>query len=418
MIRLLLWWCSWVARSVKMIGLNEGWWIARALKVALRAGRQLLGPCVLSVLLATQLVHAQTDAYTVEVAVADRGADEQQDAYEVAFRRVLLDNSGDKTLLNRDDIRAGLGDAESYVASFSYRTPPAGTVVTSDTPITALVRETGEATQLMLISFDRNRVRELIDSANRTGQPIASSAVPAASSDTALVWLLIQDNGRDILIADPEARNIQLRAREIAGAAGKSLVFPVGDEADREALNVNDMLAQDIQRFQAASVRYEQETILIGSLRRNGASGWRGQWVRLAGDAVRQDATFDTVSLDVALQEGLALLIAEGNVDEAYRYGGSAASDTEGLIWVGSLGSLNDYVSVLDFLQTNPAVATVYPKEVSDTAMVFAVLPRSALRDIETAVLSQGWLRRVAPPISSVQNSLAGNADLALDFNR
>ncbi len=58
-----------------------------------------------------------------------REVEEQQQAYQVAFRRVLLNNSGDKTLLNRDDIRDGLKRAEQYVSGFSYRTPPPGTVI-------------------------------------------------------------------------------------------------------------------------------------------------------------------------------------------------------------------------------------------------------------------------------------------------
>ncbi len=106
---------------------------------------------------------AQNDAYSLEVAVADRGAKEQQQAYQVAFRRVLLNNSGDKTLLNRDDIRDGLKKAEQYVSGFSYRTPPPGTVIESDTPITEEVRRTGQATRLMLVSFDRESVDQLIE---------------------------------------------------------------------------------------------------------------------------------------------------------------------------------------------------------------------------------------------------------------
>ncbi len=68
---------------------------------------------------------AQTDAYSVEVAVADRGAGEQQAAYAAALRRVLLNNSGDKTLLNRDEVRAGLRQAQTspWVRGPSHRAP-------------------------------------------------------------------------------------------------------------------------------------------------------------------------------------------------------------------------------------------------------------------------------------------------------
>jgi len=115
--------------------------------------------------------YAQTDAYTIEVAVSERAEEEQQDAYAAGLRRVLLNNSGDKTILNRDLIRQALEQAENYVQSFSFRRPPPGTIITSETPITRTVQQTGQATQLMLVSFDRALVTELI----RTSAPSNAS---------------------------------------------------------------------------------------------------------------------------------------------------------------------------------------------------------------------------------------------------
>lgn len=363
---------------------------------------------------------AQTDAYSAEVAVADRSAGEQQAAYTTALRRVLLDNSGDKTLLNRDEIRAGLGLAEGYVKGFSYRTPPPGTVISSDTPITDLVRQTGQATQLMLVSFDRQLIKELIDSsAPKQASTTTEQAQPVVAfrTNSALVWLLIQDDGRDILISDPAAVNVQSRAREIAGASGISLIFPTGDDEDRQAMNLDDLQQQNVERLQAASVRYDRDVILIGSLSRNAASGWRGRWLRLLGEE-QQQSEFETASLDEALQEGLSALASLAGGDDSYQYGGDALSDTEALLWVGSIDSTADYADVMNFLESQPSVSTVYPKEVSDTAMVFAVLPRSALSEIEAALLDLSWLRRTSPPTTAVSGSLSRNADLALEYAR
>lgn len=362
---------------------------------------------------------AQTDAYSVEVAVADRSTDEQQAAYSAGLRRILLNNSGDKTLLNRDAVRAGLRQAEQYVASFSYRMPPPGTVISSETPITESVRQTGQATQLMLVSFDRTLVRELIDGTVETPTVDEQDAEVAVAprSNSALVWLLIQDDGRDIMISDAAAANVQSRAREIAGAAGLSLVYPAGDEIDQQNVTVADMQTADLDRITASSERYEQDTILVGHLSRQGARGWLGEWYRVFGDE-RVQSTFETGSLDEALQKGLSVLSAVEAVDQTYRYGGNAASDTEGLVWVGAVNSLSDYAQVMSFFDALPGVSTVYPKEVGETSMVFAVLPRSALIDIESAVVTQDQLRRTAPPVSDTLDSLSNSADLALEFSR
>jgi hypothetical protein len=122
--------------------------------------------------------------------------------------------------------------------------------------------------------------------------------------------------------------------------------------------------------------------------------------------------------LDEALQQGIALLVGAAAADSSYRYGGSAASDTEGLVWVGSVDSLADYAAVLRFFEAVPNVATVYPKEIGATTMVFAVLPRAALRDIENATAAQSWIRRTLPSAGNIDGGLAGSADLALELDR
>ena len=110
----------------------------------------LLGFCILVV----SLNAAAQDAYTVEVAVADRSPVEQEAAYRIAMQRVLLETAADKTLLNRTDVRTALASAKTYVVQFSYRAPAAGEVISDSTPVTDLVRNSGEATQIMRVRFD------------------------------------------------------------------------------------------------------------------------------------------------------------------------------------------------------------------------------------------------------------------------
>ena len=368
------------------------------------------------------MAHAQTDAYSLEVAVSERSDAEQQDAYAAALRRVLLNNSGDKTILNRDLIRQGLKQAEDYVQAFSYRRPPPGTVIASDTPITSKVQQSGQATQLMLVSFDRELVNQLITDSAPNNANQADTPLPEEQpvvSNSALVWILIRDDERDILISDPAAANVQKRAREIAGAAGIFLAYPAGDEEDRQLLTIDDIETQtfDTEKLAVAAGRYAQDTLLIGYLTREGARGWRGQWTRITGDQ-QQQSEFETGSLDEALKEGLGVLGSVALIDEVYRYGGAASSDTEGLVWVGSLASTDDYARMMRFLEGVNAVSTVYPKEVQTNGMVFSIIPRSALADIESALFDVDWLQRTAPPLSPDPNSLVGSADIAIEYSR
>lgn len=367
-------------------------------------------------------VQAQNDAYTVEVAVAERSAQEEQDAYRAGLRRVLLNNSGDKTILNRDSVRESLERAETYVQNFSYRQPPAGTVLASDTPITRQVQRSGQATQLMLVSFNRELVNQLIAGSEpaATVEPeedAATARQPAGNS--ALVWLMIQDDGREILITDPSAENVRSRAQEIAGAAGIALVYPTGDEEDQGLISNEDIARLDInvENLGIVGQKYAQDTILIGHIERQGAFGWQGRWLRVTGTQ-QQSADFSTSTLDEALQQGLRVLSPRGQVDERYRYGGSATSDTEALVWIGSIDSTEDYATVMQFFDSIDSIGTVYPKEVLATSMVFSVIPRNALTDIQNQSLNTPWLQRSAPPANPDTGSLVRNADLSLRFNQ
>ena len=341
--------------------------------------------------------------WSAEVAVAGRGAQEQDEAQRIALRAVLLANAGDKTLLNRDEVREGLRRAERYVERFDYRTPPPGTVIARGTPLTETVRRTGEATQLMLVRFDRERLEALMardpadEATPEAGEGEALAPDPFANLDRALVWLLIEDGRRDIMISDPAARNIRERAREIAGARGLALVYPVGDEEDRQILGVDELREERLAPLQDASERYAVPVVLAGRLGRDGLSAWQGSWTRFAGERVERER-FDTDSLDEALQAGLGWLSEASGGEDRYRYGGSADSDAEALVWIGPLDSIAAYATVMDFLQAIPGVGTVYPKEVDERGMAFTVVPRGALPAIASAASSENWLRRTTPP--------------------
>lgn len=371
-------------------------------------------------LCSTQVL-AQGDAFSIEVAVSQRSQAEEQDAYKAGLRRILLNNSGDKTILNRDLIRQGLRDAENYVQSFSYRRPSPGTVIASDTPITASVQQSGQATQLMLVSFDRTLVNQLISDSAPANAGRSNEPEPAASevSNSALVWMVITDQDRDILLSDEAANNVRQRAREIAGQAGISLVYPTGDDEDRQLLMVVDPATQMpvAENIAAAAQRYAQTTVLVAYLQRADASGWSSQWMRFDGDQ-QQVAEFDTPSLDQALQQGLGILGSAIEIDTTYRYGGPASSDIEGLVWVGSLDSTEDYATMMRFFEGVDAVGTVYAKEVQPSSMVFSIVPRSALVDIESALFDVTWLQRSAPPVDSDPTSLLRNVDLAIEYGR
>jgi len=300
---------------------------------------RLVATCCLAFLLAPS-AQAQLDAYSIQVAVADRSASEQQDAYLIGMRSVLLANSGDKTLLNRTEVRMGLQQAESYVQAFSYSVPEPGTVIPRGTPLTDVVRKTGKATQLMLIQYDPNRIIQLINSKQGIdeNQIDETQINPFANISSALSWLLIQDGEEPIL------------------------------------------------------VRYASNLTLAGYLSRNRVGRWDGQWVKVSGQQ-KDTTSIVSKSLDEALQQGIAWLTQQFSAAPSSQI---PLTTTEALLWVSPISSTTSYSRVIEFFNSIDAVDSVYPKEILPGGIVFAVVPRNALSSVAAAAGS----RQASRPIT------------------
>ncbi len=362
-------------------------------------------------------VRAQS-AYQLEVAVADKSESEQKQAYQVAMRRVLLNNSPDKTLLNRDDVRSGINNAESYVESFSYRSPEPGTVISRSTPITDLVRRTGEATQLMLVAFNPARIQDLIrrqKNKNDDDQTPAEPVSKLANVRSALAWILVQDGRSDVLVGGSVGASVMQRAREVAGGSGISLSFPNGDQADIDALSADQLRARDAQSIQNAAQRYSIPVTISAYLARKRSRGWIGLWSKVAGDEVEHQE-FEAETLDDMISVGIAWLQpGAAGANSEYEYGGAAQAHTEGLVWVSSVSATADYAKMMRFLNSIDSVVTVFPKEIASGGTLFAVIPRSALNAIAANAASLNWLRRASPPAGG---GLSAQAELAFDYLR
>lgn len=374
---------------------------------------------------------AQADAYSIQVAVVDRSPEEQQNAYLIGMRSVLLANSGDKTLLNRDDVRAGLRSADTYVESFRYDSPAPGTVISRDTPLTDSVRSTGKATQLMLIQFNRELIQQLIRpgaAATASKNPDAEEPIdPFSNVTSALMWLIIEDGDTQILVSGAAGQNVMARAREIAGGFGASLSFPAGDDNDKLAVSIEDIKTSNINAIAGASSRYAQPLTLAAHLTRTLTGTWQGVWLKTAAGK-QENQAISSGSLDEALQQGIAWLrpqaqsigsTSSGSAQSGFQSGQrSNLSSAEGLVWVSPLRNTKSYAEVMQLLTSIDGVSAAYPKEVLGGGMVFAILPRSALPRVSSAISTRDWLRQAATPSSANDSRFAGGISASYEYLR
>lgn len=373
-------------------------------------GQRLLWALVLC--LAAANAFGQTDDFSTEIAVANRSTDEREDAYSRGLRQVLLANSGDKTLINRDDVRAALAEAESYVETFRYRVPEAGTLIPVDTPVTARVRDTGEATALLFVRFDRNRVVALIRGDLPAGNTADSSETDASARvSDALLWLLLDDGGRSIRGADAAATTLRARLRELAGGAGVSLIFPVDDTATGPLTNAA-MRSLDIDAARRASERSAAAVVVLAHVSRDGVaaqevlgagaeaantgsgSGWVAEWVRFSGGAASTRQTRGN-TIDEAVKAGIAWLVSDPRLGQpvAYEFGGTGSS-AEALVRFVGVDTVRDYTDLTALLNEVPGLSASSVREISADEMVFSLRPRRLLSAVATALDSAGWLRR------------------------
>lgn len=374
--------------------------------------------------MAVTSAYAQTDAYSIQVAVVDRSTTEQQNAYQVGMRLVLLANSGDKTLLNRDDVRAGLNAADTYVESFRYDSPEPGTRISRDTPLTDAVRSTGEATQFMTIQFNQALVDQLIrPKATAVAEPEPTEGFdPFSNVSSALMWLIIEDGGKQVLASGAAAQNVMERAREIAGGAGISLSFPAGDTTDTQAVTVDDIKMGNVDAINAAAMRYAQPLTLAAHLTRTRTGTWEGVWFKLAAGQ-KENQALSSGSLDEALQQGIGWLNPQAlsgvNKQPSFQSNpNSTASSVEGLVWVSPLHNTKSYAEVMTLLSSLDGVEAAYPKEVLGGGMVFAIVPRSALPLVANAASTREWLRQGSTPSSASQSRFAGGISASFEYLR
>jgi len=382
--------------------------------------------CVIPVLVALLIgsgfpdVHAATDPTFVEVAINGQTADEQTAAFEVGLRMVLLRLAQANKPLSAAAIRRAETNAASYVQKHEFRVPGADDTITRQTPLTQLVRDTGQATHLISIQFSRESINQLIQSeaeAKEDGDEID----PVVDARSALVWLLIEDGNQSVIVGGSTARNIMDRAREIGGGVGQQLQFqqlqfPARDDASLQQLTVEDLRNVNSAKIAALSERFLEPVILVGTLTRARGRTWNARWNRIQGET-QTATTFDTNSLDKALQGGIRWLAGAptGLSTESNTFAArSAAPVSEGLIWIGSVVDVGAYSRLVGLIDEMEG-ATVYLKSMLRDSLVVAVTPRAAVNDVARLLINSNRVVSVgsAPAVAG-----GLRPDVALQYTR
>lgn len=173
-----------------------------------------------------------------------------------ALRTVLVQLSGSEKTLTLPAVQKATESPESYIKRYSYK-------------------EDQEKKRFLQVKFDEVAINELLQKIN-----IPILARPKSATT---VWMVIahdQDNPHWVS-EDSEAElfhqiNTQAKQRAL------SLMFPLLDLADTEAVSEQVVWTDNFSGLQTASKRYHSEAIWVAKMSKQ-PSGWYGQWTLLTG---------------------------------------------------------------------------------------------------------------------------------------
>lgn len=176
------------------------------------------------------------DLYDAKIAVDDQSQREQNNAFSLALKQVLIKVRGNNDLLTNQKIRNAMTKVTPYVRSYSY--------------------EKLESQLYLVINFDPQRVENLI---RKAGFPVWDKRRPDS-----LIWLAIKSSdGSDRQIATVnEYSEIYQQLSTRAAQRGILLMFPLWDLDDIQTLSVYDIWGGFSTQIFKASERYAVPSVL------------------------------------------------------------------------------------------------------------------------------------------------------------
>lgn len=303
------------------------------------------------VALAPSPARAQSASYTAIVPVPDTSEAQRDHAFTVGLTQVLGRVAG-RDLSSQPGYADALAKAPSLVQQYQYQ------------------RGDKRGSFLLQITFDRAAVRHMIDGLGATTW--AGSRPP--------VLLLVRDAAGNLL--EP-AQLVALT--QAAGARGVTFVFAHASGAPDPA----QLQAADEDALASVARRFHTGLVLIGQ---QGAG--QDDWTLVAAGRVSQWQSRGADQDSMLGDAGNAL------VDHLTAQFGSAPSGVAGTgtLWVGGLGSADDFAQLLAMLRQNNLVKTVTPEQAEGNGTLLRIeagVPVSAVTD---ELLAEGRLLPAAQP--------------------
>lgn len=320
---------------------------------------QVMAACLLWVYASLAGAAASPQLFESEVIVQSQAPALRAAAMKSALEEVLVRVAGEDAVLQTEPAQALLKKPSRLVQQYRYFTVP-----DSQPPILKL-----------WVRFDGNAIQQSL-------QPQGLAYLGAERPDT-LVWLAVQDRGKQYLVAADDETDVHRQMAQQARQRGLPILFPLMDIEDQSQARFTDIQVGIIDYVLKASARYNPQAILIGHLQRDASGGWSSHWYL---DAAGRPASWSDSHRQLAalLQQGV-----DDTADQlASRFAGANNGDSSSAvsISVNGINSLAAYARVNEYLASLSAVTGFQVELINGPEVQYGLRLNGGLRELTHTV--------------------------------
>ena len=294
--------------------------------------------------------------YSQQIPVTNDGEAERNRAFREAFAAVVVKVSGDPRWLENLAIERAIAQAQNYVEATSYISESIQLPLEDNTlPLDSDEEQFYTAEQRIIsVNFAAALINELLEDA---GIPVWDDNRPSV-----LVWMVLQNSAgeREFLTVGSNPEIVKVM-QDFAAARGLPIIFPVLDFEDRISLSENIAWNLDEAAISSASERYGADSILAGRLHFTASGELVGLWqfrfqeetdVFDGFDSELKSYLYDPLNRITTQLAGYFAILPESIDGDTVR------------LRIDGIKNLNDYSSLLNYVENLGLVATVTTAEV------------------------------------------------------
>lgn len=317
-----------------------------------------------------------TDLYQARIVLPDTDSQSEQNARRDALAQVLVKVSGQSRVVNNDVVTKALANSNPFVSQYGY-----GNL---------------KGKRTLDLTFDRNRVRQLLTQAQATFW--------GEQRPNVLVWLVEDAESSRNIAWDQSGNPLLAGMKSEADRRGVPTMMPIGDFEDVTAISVPDLWGGFVGPIVQASQRYQPEAVLVVRARRKGPDDYVMNWQLYAEGPENMAATKVTPSEGQASGTSEATLrrMMDHVADQlGVKYAVPLGGDESGqlAVVVSNIRSAKDFFTLERMMTNLSSVAGINAYRIQGEQVEFSVKLLSTEAAFQRELSQNSRLSEVTAPV-------------------